>query len=509
MAQGIGENKLIKYWFFCYPLLFGFGYSQSVLFASNQNTKLISGLSLAGYKDVASDWMAGTTDTFPLFSMLLKWQFEIVGLYLGVHGAFLLLVSLYGITGVWLAKQLIGEVDNPGRYLFSFSLIWMFIHWFRVRDNWLRVFPDGLGGQYMLDTYYQPCVYGVLLLSATAAYASKRNLLAAFLLILGALLHPAYLISSSLIAGTIVLLPANRKLEITWRQRVVFIFIFSVCMVGYSVWMLGQVGTGDPELQKEAHTLLAETRIPHHALLSEWDLKNSVAFMLAGLLAAWMARKHLIGQLIFVLLLIVSATLVWTTVAYDPTVAVAAPWRISAFLAPLSWVVILSSVAVWLHREIGKERFVSFKTFMEITVVGSSVAAVWGLASLYAQYEAKQSAEYFAVSRFIETVHEPGNQYMVPIEDLNIRMEAGVPVYVTWKTHPTRDTEFLHWYDRISKARSVYDGKIPAGELSDYLDSLAVTHLVWPTANIRFPYSELGQKLYADENYSLWKLGPR
>jgi hypothetical protein len=449
--------------------------------------------------------MAKATDTFPVFSYLLKWQYEYFGLYLGVHSAFLLLVCLYGGTSLWLAKRLVRKDEYSARFLFVFSLIWMFFHWYKVRDNWQAI-PDGLGDQYMLRTYYQPCVYGVLLLTATAAYSSKRLLPAAFCLVLGALIHPTYLISSSLIAAAIVVLPANKVLEITWRQRLLFLSIFIAVIGVYSFWMLGQIGAGDPLIQKEAHTLLAETRIPHHALVSGWDLQKSAIFFGLSLLAAWFARKHLLGQLLFFLLLIVSASLVWTVVYYNPTVAVAAPWRISAVLAPLSWVVLVAVVAKWINREISKERILPFNLFMTVSILGAVIASVWGVVGLLDAYSRKEGEKFYAVSRFIESMHQSGNQYMVPIMEEHIGMEAGVPIYVTWKTHPTKDTEFLEWYQRIEKARNVYESKVSAAEVQGYLNALSVSHIIWPTSNSEFPYSNSGQRLYADEAYSLWDM---
>ncbi|MEJ2040583.1 MAG: hypothetical protein P8X55_16885 [Desulfosarcinaceae bacterium] len=73
------DNKLMAPgWFsYIYPILFGLAYSHPVLFTSNQNTKFISGLALAGYRDIAADWMAHITDPFPLFSILLKWEYQL------------------------------------------------------------------------------------------------------------------------------------------------------------------------------------------------------------------------------------------------------------------------------------------------------------------------------------------------------------------------------------------------------------------------------------------------
>ena len=162
MVHKINKKTLADRWFYFYPILFGLAYSQSALFSENQNTKFISGLALAGYRDVAADWMIHITDPFPLFSSLLKWQYQLLGLYTGAHFSFLLLVSIYGISGVWLAKSLFAHNEDRRRVLLVFSLIWLFIHTIGIRGSWLDFFPEGLAGQYMLGSYYQSCVFGVL-----------------------------------------------------------------------------------------------------------------------------------------------------------------------------------------------------------------------------------------------------------------------------------------------------------------------------------------------------------
>ena len=99
-------TKLKTWWFRAYPLIFALSYSQAALFEDNQNTKFIVGLARAGYRDIASDWLAGITDPFPLFSFLLTWQVERLGVAVGVHAAFFLLTAVYAMAALWLARQL-------------------------------------------------------------------------------------------------------------------------------------------------------------------------------------------------------------------------------------------------------------------------------------------------------------------------------------------------------------------------------------------------------------------
>ncbi len=107
-------------WLLLYGILFGLSYPQEALFSSNQNTKFITGLARAGYGDIAADWMARITDPFPLFSHLLQWQYQLLGLYAGTHFSFFLIAGAYGILGVWLAKSFFEETEDRQRAVWVF-----------------------------------------------------------------------------------------------------------------------------------------------------------------------------------------------------------------------------------------------------------------------------------------------------------------------------------------------------------------------------------------------------
>ncbi len=224
-----------------------------------------------------------------------------------------------------------------------------------VKDLWSDIFPEGLAGQYMLGDYYQPCCFGVLLFAGIAAYRAGRMLPAAACFILGPLFHPAYLISSALIASALIILPANRGLGIGWGKRFLFILLVAAGVGAYGIYNMSTLTSGDPAVRIAAHRLIAETRIPQHSLPSAWKIVPTVLFFLTASAAAWVGRKQLIGQLLVVLVPLIAATVLWAAIDYNPTVAVAAPWRVSVFLAPLSWMLILAALAAWIARST-KER---------------------------------------------------------------------------------------------------------------------------------------------------------
>ena len=509
MTTETEKKRSTARWALLYGVLFGLAYSQGALFCSNQNTKFISGLALAGYGDIAADWMARITDPFPLFSHALKWQYQLLGLYVGIHFPFFLIVGAYGILGVRLAKSLFEGSEDRQRALWVFSLLWLLIHIVVLRNLWSNVFPEGLAGQYMLGDYYQPCCFGVLLLAGIAAYRSGRILPAAACFMIAPLFHPAYLISSALIAAALTILPANRGLGIGRGKRILFLFLVGMAVGAYGLYNFHTLTSGDPVIRDTAHKLMAETRIPQHALPSEWKFNRTVLFFMAGCAAAWLGRKRLVGQLLFVLVPVVAATALWAVVAYNPTVAVAAPWRVSVFLAPLSWMLLLSAPATWIARSTRERLVLPISAGVKKWLVLAGICAcLGGVLHLGFDYMRKTHNKEFMLTRFLAGYHVSGNQYLVPPDQTHIRLEAGVPVFATWKSHPTKDGEFLEWYGRIEIARIIYEGQSGQAQesLKAVLGSHAVTHVIWPQSKGAFPFSKMGKQVFVDSHFSLWDM---
>ncbi len=501
------NNSGSGFLFYLYPIFFALAYSQDTLFTSNQNTKFISGLAHAGYRDIASDWMAGITDPFPLFSWLLVLQYKAFGLFVGIHLSFFVIVAVYAAMAIWLARNLLANEEGWQRTLLIFSLIWLFVHSSEIKEYWLILLPDGLADQYILRSAYQPVSFGVLLFIGVAAYIRGHPVMAAVFIILAPLFHPTYIISSALIATAMVFLPANRALEIAWEKRALFLSLVLVAIVPYAIWSIQTLSSGDPEIQSRAHSLLAEIRIPHHAIPSKWIVGDTLKFFVMSIVAAWLGRKWLPGQLVFVILLFIVATVAWAIIAPNPTLEVIAPWRVSSFIAPLSWIIILVSVTRWLTQIINHISFsVSRRVVRAGLIIVFSAASLIGIYRFHAVYKYKKTHDFYNVSRYLEAYHQAGNQYMVPVSEMYIRLEAGVPVFATWKSHPTRDNELLQWYERINVARTIYDDRVDSSEISALTDSYPVTHIICPADKGKYPFAGVGQKVYQDKSYSVWDI---
>ena len=508
MPTQIDENTPYRIWYSIYPLIFGLAYAQKAIFTENQNTKFISGLAMAHYGDIASDWMAHITDPFPLFSFILKWTYQVIGLHLGVHLSFLTLAGFYAMFSLWLAKTFVSNDMQKSRILWIFSFLWLLIHTEGPRQFWGHFFPDGLSYQYMLGEYYQPCCFGVFMLGGIAAYHSKRLILSAVCFIIAPLFHPTYIIASFLVPVGLILIPANRNLGITWKNRVIFVCLVLATLLPYTIWSANRLTCGNPEIMKKAHLILTTHRIPHHALPSHWSLRLTAQFFIVGFLAVWIGRKSFLGQILLILMscafLFTSLTLIWL----NETFAALAPWRISVLAAPLSWVIIVAKFAEWISIKVENKNNLTLKRYKLTTFILVGAACLVGPVETFLNYRDKAERTDYLITKYIAGHHTHGNQYLVPPWLKNIRLEAGIPVFVTTKSHPTKDTEFLTWHDRVTIANQFFhhykDHTCP--ELNTLLTSNSMTHIIWPAANGRFPVESLGHKIYSDRYFSLWDI---
>src|SRR3954453_23712953 len=84
--------------------IFSAASGQAPLYYSNQNQYFLHGLAAAGEGNLADDWLAGTLDTTPVFSLLVEgtarflhpWAFYAYhALLLGVYAAALLSLFFY------------------------------------------------------------------------------------------------------------------------------------------------------------------------------------------------------------------------------------------------------------------------------------------------------------------------------------------------------------------------------------------------------------------------------
>ena len=85
-----------------FSIAFAVALSQESLYFANQNTKYLHGAAAAGYGWLANDWMAHTIDPLPVFSVLVKWLFE-----LGVPELSYAIFALLAVVWAWSLTSIV------------------------------------------------------------------------------------------------------------------------------------------------------------------------------------------------------------------------------------------------------------------------------------------------------------------------------------------------------------------------------------------------------------------
>jgi uncharacterized protein DUF6798 len=490
-----------------YGICFALAYSQQAVFFGNQNTKFITGLAAAGYGDLAADWMAGISDPFPLFSLLLFWQYSIFGLQLGIYPAFMLITAAYGLIALAGARCAGEGRSRAVRPLVIFAVLWLVLHTAGLRFLVNQVFPPGLGVQYLLGYDYQPCIFGVFLLAAIFLYLAGHFRKAIVLLALAPLFHPAYILIALLLGIFLTWLPVkeNQKSPRRWPYLLGLLSFLSV----YATWLLGRMTQGSEVVRNQAHQLLVNFRIPHHAVPSVWSLRHTLTFFAVGLLACLLyGRRSRLSRLLAAMLLVCGLAVIWGYLGMPATLAALTPWRLSVIAGPLSWIMLLMVGSRFIDRRLGPRFKLSARSARIAVGLIVLVAVTCGIRNFVLAQKRRRQASYVGVSSYIKNHHRSGYLYLIPPREMHLRLAAGVPVVVTRKSHPTRDDEFLAWYRRLQDVQDFYDsgGATFGSRLATIIKRYRVTHLVVPAEHNRKYLLTPWRRLYSDQRYILYEL---
>jgi hypothetical protein len=187
-------------------LVLALAYTQAPLFSGNQNTKFLIGLARAGYGSLSRDWLANTTDPFPLFTALVRWTaalFPPEAFY--VYSVLLFAVYVVALVGIGSSISGIGRSRSA---LFVYFALLVFMHSrlfgrlsaLAIGWNAPRLLHFGVANQYILGRVFQPCVFGVLLPLSVLLFLRGRHRAAALLLGASAAMHPAYVLGAVCLA---------------------------------------------------------------------------------------------------------------------------------------------------------------------------------------------------------------------------------------------------------------------------------------------------------------------
>jgi hypothetical protein len=508
---------------------FALAHTQSPLYYSNQNQYLLHGLAAGGYGHLKDDWLANTRDPTPLFSRLVELGYRTLGEW-SFQPAYFLLLMGYFLSVRWLARALPGVPDT-----LTFRLAWAAL-FTAAHAAILRVasvgltgvdypwyFQAGLASQYLLGPGLQPSAFGVLLVTGVAAFAHGRPLLAAALFAGATVFHSTYLLP----AGLFTLVVVNRLgRERRFRTALAAGGVALLIVAPVVAYILTNFAPTTPKVFGDAQQLLADVRIPHHAVVSRWfDAVAAAQLVWVAVGIALVRRTPLFPLLAVPAAGGLALTVVQLATGND-TLALLFPWRVSVVLVPVATAV----VAVKLAAKLPPTRVGAW-----VAGVGLAALTVGGVVVMAAGL-GYRTADEDALYSFVRENARPGDVYLLPVSfpavgagrgavsntfappprprpgsnqipaDLQaFRLRTGAPIYVDFKSVPYADAEVLEWYGRMAQVQDWYRrGNWDAFGVREQFREKGITHVV--AVRGQEPPARFLELIHADAAYAVYRV---
>jgi hypothetical protein len=493
-------------WFVVITSFFALAYNQSPLYTSNQNQYFLHGYAQAGYGILSEDWLASTADPTPVFSLLVGVTIRLF------HNENLFFVYYAFLMGVYIFS-LLGIVDHvfslrSSRWAVQIFIIAMILlhstvlRYLLMRlagGEWPYLFEGGVSGQRLLGPVFQPSTFGVLLLLSIYLYLKDKKELAVLAAVLAATFHPTYLLSAAALTGAYLVDTFQNQKKIGPLIRLGSLALVAVCpILIYSYLLFGGSGS---EIDSAARSILVNTRIPAHTMVSVWfnaTVVVKLAFVATGL---FLVRRHrLLGILLVPLSLSILLTIV-QVITKNETLALLFPWRLSTWLVPVSVGLIVASLLMAVIPRTPASLHRSLRT-VGLVLLGLAVAA--GMIRTYLERIESNGLSYRPLESYIAAHRVPGQIYLTPSKLYDFRLEAGVPVYVDFLSIPYQSADVVEWYRRFLLASRFYRRASCIG-LPEF-SAEGVTHVVLP---VDFP-EKCPQlvEIYTDSAFRLYELTP-
>jgi hypothetical protein len=431
--------------------------------ASNQNMHALHASVLSGFTPgLSEDWLYKTTDPFPLAT----WT---TALFLklgpgGVYFLYFLVVAAFMLAVVVFLNSSNGQKDAPDSYLWSGLTVLCALVVGRVLG-----LSAGVADQLILGSYWQPSEAGVILVISVLLFASGQLVWSAVCAALAVVLHPGTAFGALILeTAACVRLMVERQ----WRQLLTLGGVFSLLVLPPLIQTMIQFLPTTSDLAVRASHILAREKIPFHAIPATWVTTRDVVKIFMIAIAAYVYRKQN-ERLAFVISIALFLSLA-TTVIFgfldDDRLLLLFPWRVSAVLAPIALVLIVSEMLnglrhTWIYQN---QKLV----FIPITLLAGSVQFMkiyhdypGFMPSYWIEATFRSGAYDMQVQDRIERrnvmdwakTQNPADLYLVPLDFEQFRIKSGRPIFVDWKSHPFKDVEVIEWKRRMDVAKKTFE----------------------------------------------------
>ena len=452
--------------------LFAISHKQWPLFSSNQNTYLLEAIAAAVGEPFASDWLANQTSNIPVFSWFAKASYEIYPNIFYIYHfvlAYVLIFSLYKISSYFQPK-LKHQVPTV---LFFTSITFL---------NYINIpILQGVAGQYILGNGFQPSAFGVFLLASVAFFLHEKYTLTILCCLISAYFHPTYVLQVGILVFTYQLIlvgSKNYKLAIN-IGLLALLLIFPIVY-----FVLSTFGNSAPEMTSIAQRILVMERIPHHALPGEFLLNKLTAFCLVMIgLALLIGRDKSEFLKIISIPFCLSVIIVLTAFLTDSHfIMLLFGQRSSVWLVPISSAYIIARLCTEVEWD---KLFRINKIYLLTTfIVFMAFLSTYEVFKKSANHFSHKSTQLFSA---LSQLNYRKGVLLVPLREEDIRLNALVPIFVDWKSHPYKAEEVIEWFDRANLARAFYQSESVIERLSAFNRIQAKENISYILSDINNP----------------------
>lgn len=460
------------------------------LFYSNQNTYFPHGLVIGGKESLINDWYSNTTPLHISFTLLISCLESLHFLKFGVvlFESFLTFCMLVGIVLLinWLIKDLKVDIFDQNTFKqYTLLIISLFIVIFlnnltiysfffepiyeklRILDFWQEIWEfSGVANQYVYGGYFQPSEFGVLIFLAIILVAYKKNMHAVVCLGLSSLFHSSYMLHTTIIVSIIVVSTLFRKNKP--RCAIKIIIVYSLIILPVLLYTI--LIFYNSSMSQEAINVLANYRIPHHVFPSYWwnkyELTRLTIMVIASIILFLKKKNYLFSQIIILSTTYILMSILIGYITNNAKWGLLFPWRASAYIFPISLIVLFSYVFFQLIYLLRFNKKSNLNNFLRSFLILSITISIISILVFDKNNEKNIPREYNNLVEKIKLLTQPEDVILIPIEWQDFRLLTDRAVYIDHKSHPYTSKEILEWKDRIDKVENFYRFETPSERIT-------------------------------------------
>ncbi len=508
-------NKKIRnvIFFIIISLIFSLSFRQAPIYQSNQHTKFLHGFAKADYGYLRNDWLAKTIDPLPEFSFLVYLTIKFLNEYF-FYFYFVIILGVFIYCLLKISDNLFFNDSNKSVKILLFTIIITlhstlldsyFFKFFKYKITELLM-EKGVAEQYLLGSYFQPCVFGVFLLLSILLFLKERQYLSIIFLAIPSIFHSTYLFSSAILTLTYMIIIYIDKKNL---KKVFLLGVFSFILVfPVLVYNLIYLGPTSSEITRQALNIIVNFRIPQHTDLSRWINLDAILKLIIIMIAIIMTKGKKIFLILFVPCLIAVLSIILQLFINNDFIAFLAPWRVSVWLVPLSTSLIISYLINLIFKKINilNIKMINITIYLVCGIIILS-HITYGMNGLIKQFNEYLNKDHGQMMNYVNEYKKTSDVFLIPPDLMEFRLNTGVPVFVTYKSHPYKDVELLEWYERIAIAQNIYNNntKNNCNLIEKLKKEYNITHVV--IKKKQFEWNLIcAEEIYRDNDYKIYKI---